>query len=87
MSIRFWDDRCSTDAFGPGMTAPKNTGIGVVERGAMLGAMERHTEFVAGLDWCMFGGEGWIASTGWDEGVWVFDAKRFMGQMGAPPGP
>ncbi|KAI5776105.1 WD40-repeat-containing domain protein [Geopyxis carbonaria] len=56
MSVRAWSD-------GSGVAAPAG--------GRMLAVMDRHTEFVAGLDWCLFGGEGWAASTGWDEMVWV----------------
>jgi peroxin-7 len=43
-----------------------------------LGRMGRHSEFVTGVDWCLFGAEGWAASCGWDERVCVFDARSFM---------
>lgn len=43
-----------------------------------LGRMGRHTEFVFGVDWCMFGSEGWAASCGWDERLCVWDAREFM---------
>ncbi|KAI9653780.1 MAG: peroxisomal targeting signal 2 receptor [Alyxoria varia] len=47
------------------------------------GVMGAHTEFVTGVDWCMFGMEGWCASTAWDERVLVWDAKEFFkGTMG-----
>ncbi|KAF8476963.1 WD40-repeat-containing domain protein [Kalaharituber pfeilii] len=61
MSVRIWEDGA-----GPGVS-----GGG----GRLMGIMDKHTEFVAGLDWCLFGGEGWAASAGWDESVWVWDAK------------
>ena len=43
-----------------------------------LGRMGVHTEFVCGVDWCLFGAEGWAASTGWDERVCVWDVRDFM---------
>ena len=39
-----------------------------------IGRMGRHTEFVTGVDWCLFGAEGWAASCGWDQRVCVWDA-------------
>ncbi len=41
--------------------------------------MGRHTEFVTGVDWCLFGAEGWAASCGWDERVCVWDARAVCG--------
>lgn len=46
--------------------------------GREMGRMGRHTEFVTGVDWCLFGAEGWCASTGWDERVLVWDARAVM---------
>ncbi|KAK2743756.1 peroxisomal targeting signal 2 receptor [Myotisia sp. PD_48] len=46
--------------------------------GKELGRMGRHTEFVMGVDWCLFGSEGWAASCGWDERLCVWDARAFM---------
>lgn len=46
--------------------------------GREMGRMGRHTEFVTGVDWCLFGAEGWCASTGWDEKVMVWDARAIM---------
>jgi peroxin-7 len=43
-----------------------------------IGRMGRHTEFVTGVDWCMFGAEGWAASCGWDERVCIWDVKKIM---------
>jgi peroxin-7 len=45
-----------------------------------LGQMARHTEFATGLDWCLFGAEGWCASVGWDERLLVWDVRSSMGQ-------
>ena len=47
--------------------------------GKELGRMDRHTEFVMGVDWCLFGAEGWCASCGWDERLLVWDVREFMG--------
>ena len=47
--------------------------------GAELGRMDQHTEFVMGVDWCLFGAEGWCASCGWDERLLVWDVREFMG--------
>lgn len=44
-----------------------------------LGRMGRHSEFVTGVDWCLFGAEGWCATTGWDERVLVWDVRAVMG--------
>jgi len=71
MSVRVWSDGSAGGGIG-GREAPPSAG-------GMLGVMHRHTEFVAGVDWCLFGGEGWAASTGWDETVWVWDVGEIIG--------
>lgn len=43
-----------------------------------IGCMSKHTEFAIGVDWCLFGSEGWAASVGWDEKVYVWDIRNFM---------
>ena len=43
-----------------------------------VGCMARHTEFAVGVDWSLFGNEGWAASVGWDERVCVWDVRNFM---------
>ncbi|KAM3065386.1 peroxisomal targeting signal 2 receptor [Clarireedia jacksonii] len=48
-------------------------------QGRELGRMNRHTEFVTGVDWCLFGSEGWCASTAWDERLLVWDVRAVMG--------
>ncbi|KAH0566468.1 hypothetical protein GP486_000138 [Trichoglossum hirsutum] len=45
-----------------------------------LGRMPRHTEFVTGVDWCLFGAEGWCASCGWDERLLVWDVRAVIGR-------
>ena len=47
--------------------------------GRELGRMGRHTEFAVGVDWCLFGSEGWAASVGWDERLCVWDVRSVMG--------
>lgn len=49
------------------------------ELGTGLGSMARHTEFVMGVDWCLFGAEGWCASCGWDERLLVWDVRGVIG--------
>ncbi len=48
--------------------------------GREMGRMGAHTEFVMGVDWCLFGAEGWCASCGWDERLLVWDVRALMGQ-------
>ena len=64
MTVRLWND-----ASGAG-----GTGAGVE-----LGVMNRHTEFVTGVDWCLFGTGGWVATAGWDERVLLWDANVLAG--------
>ncbi|KAL7276803.1 peroxisomal targeting signal 2 receptor [Rhizina undulata] len=71
MTVRVWSDGSQAPGGGPGTVGGRV--------GRMLGVMDRHTEFCAGVDWCLFGGEGWAASTGWDESVWVWDVGGVMG--------
>lgn len=44
-----------------------------------LGVMEAHTEFCTGVDWSLFGAEGWVATTSWDMRLLVWDARTIMG--------
>ncbi|KAJ5764938.1 peroxisomal targeting signal 2 receptor [Penicillium odoratum] len=46
--------------------------------GSQLGMMNKHTEFATGIDWCLFGNEGWCASVGWDENLFVWDVRGVM---------
>ena len=77
MTCRAW-----TDGSAMGL---RNEGAGqmldqlALGGGKELGRMARHTEFVIGLDWCLFGSEGWCASCGWDERLLVWDVKAIMG--------
>ncbi|KAF8253766.1 WD40 repeat-like protein [Wilcoxina mikolae CBS 423.85] len=73
MSVRVWTDGSSRGAGGTGLGGAGPGG------GRLMGVMDKHTEFCAGVDWCLFGGEGWAASTGWDEMVWVWDVGGVIG--------
>lgn len=70
MTCKIWSDGNAMGNQG-GMSAPAI--------GRQLGTMGGHTEFVTGVDWCMFGAEGWVASTAWDERLLVWDARTTMG--------
>jgi len=51
-----------------------------------MGVTDWNREFCTGVDWCLFGGEGWAASIGWDEAVWVWDVGSIMGSRLDPLG-
>lgn len=67
MTARVWTD---------GSTM--GTQVGDASAGREMGRMGRHTEFVTGVDWCLFGAEGWCATSGWDERVLVWDVRGTM---------
>lgn len=69
MTCRVWTDASEM---------AKNVGAG--ER--QIGAMDAHTEFAMGVDWCLFGQPGWCASCGWDERVLVWDVHASMDGFG-----
>lgn len=72
MSCRVWNDGSAMGIGEPNSTISYGGG-------RQLGRMDRHTEFAVGVDWCMFGAEGWCASVGWDERVLVWDVRAVMG--------
>ena len=74
MTCRAWSD--GSDA-GIGDMDLMRSGP-VPAMGMELGRMGQHTEFVTGVDWCMFGSEGWCASVGWDENLFVWDVRASM---------
>ncbi|KAI1915443.1 peroxisomal targeting signal 2 receptor [Ophidiomyces ophidiicola] len=76
MTCRVWTD--GSDVALPGMDADTMRAGPASTMGRELGRMGRHTEFVTGVDWCLFGSEGWCASCGWDERLCVWDARAFM---------
>lgn len=75
MSCRVWTDGTAMGSSGQ----PQDPDPMAYGGGRMLGRMDRHTEFVTGVDWCLFGAEGWAASTAWDERVLCWDVRQIMG--------
>ena len=76
MTCRVWTDG---SAMGHGPAATVAGDPMAYGGGRELGRMDRHTEFVTGVDWCLFGAEGWCASTAWDERILVWDCRAVMG--------
>lgn len=74
MSCRVWTDGTAMGN-GQQQQMPDPMAFG---GGRQLGHMDRHTEFVTGVDWCLFGAEGWCASTAWDERVLCWDVRNIM---------
>lgn len=52
------------------------SGLGRLFNGGALGVMGKHREFVIGCDYSLWGQPGWVATTGWDEMVYVWDSHR-----------
>jgi peroxin-7 len=75
MSCRVW-----TDGQAIGVGQDQLQGQPAMGFGKELGRMDQHTEFATGVDWCLFGAEGWCASTAWDERVLVWDVRAVMGR-------
>ncbi|KAK8153201.1 peroxisomal targeting signal 2 receptor [Phyllosticta citrichinensis] len=82
MTCRVWTDGSALgvgqDNIPPPPQGPMAAGAGG-GAGREMGRMGRHTEFVTGVDWCLFGAEGWCASCGWDERLLVWDVRAIMG--------
>ncbi len=73
MTVRVWTDGS--------MVPPQQQQLGppdAVRAGTQLGLMNRHTEFATGVDWCLFGAGGWVASVGWDERVLLWDVHSLL---------
>ncbi|KAH6659493.1 WD domain-containing protein [Truncatella angustata] len=70
MTVRVWTD-------GSTMSGP-HEGSSPIKPGVQLGVMNRHTEFVVGVDWCLFGVGGWVATVGWDERVLLWDSNNLI---------
>lgn len=69
MTVRLWND---------GLNQRSGGVLAGAVPGETLGIMNRHTEFVTGVDWCLFGAGGWVASVGWDERVLLWDSNAFV---------
>jgi peroxin-7 len=80
MTSRVWSDGSTSNggAVQGGMFR-SGMGPGGVGQGRQLGRMDRHTEFVTGVDWCLFGAEGWCATVGWDKRLCIWDVRAVMG--------
>ncbi|KAF4126738.1 hypothetical protein GMORB2_0475 [Geosmithia morbida] len=76
MTVRLWNDGSSSAA---AVQQPPNPAAEPTP-GVQMGVMNRHTEFATGIDWCLFGMGGWVASVGWDERVLLWDSKMLMGR-------
>ncbi|EAQ88073.1 hypothetical protein CHGG_04692 [Chaetomium globosum CBS 148.51] len=72
MTVRVWSDGSPAHQQQP---QPQPNTIPV---GTQLGVMNRHAEFATGVDWCLFGTGGWLASAGWDQRVLVWDAHTLL---------
>ncbi|KAH8597070.1 putative peroxisome biosynthesis protein (Peroxine-7) [Bisporella sp. PMI_857] len=68
MTCRVWSDGFTSQT-------PGHPGI---SQGRELGRMSRHTEFCTGIDWCLFGAEGWCASVSWDKRLLIWDVRAVM---------
>ena len=67
MTCRVWTDGSNADQSGMAGAA-----------GREMGRMGRHTEFAMGVDWCLFGAEGWCSTCAWDERVLVWDVRDYI---------
>ncbi|KAK0722235.1 peroxisome biogenesis factor 7 [Lasiosphaeria miniovina] len=72
MTVRVWSDGSSAPLTPAPPQHPQ------IRSGTQLGVMNRHTEFATGVDWCLFGSGGWVASVGWDERVLLWDAHTLL---------
>ncbi len=73
MTVRVWSDGSAM-----GMQQQQQPQPNVIPVGTQLGVMNRHSEFATGVDWCLFGSGGWLASAGWDQRVLVWDAHTLL---------
>lgn len=86
MTVRLWADGSGSGSSSSLLTPPPlqqpgagaGAGAGPVRTGAQLGVMNRHTEFATGVDWCLFGAGGWVATVGWDERLLCWDANMML---------
>jgi peroxin-7 len=80
MTVRAWSDDSSSSSTMAGNSGLQSKSLPSFGEAKELGRMGRHTEFVTGVDWCLFGAEGWCASVGWDERLLVWDVRGVMGR-------
>lgn len=71
MTARVWKDLTAGDNSG----ATSSRYMSRLNHGSgMLNVFSRHTEFVMGADWSLWGEPGWVATVGWDEMLHVWKA-------------
>ncbi|KAK9466079.1 WD40-repeat-containing domain protein [Lipomyces arxii] len=68
MTARIWEDRTALNKTATALTR-------VYHGGGLRGVWDKHSEFVVGCDWSLWGTEGWACTVGWDEMVWVWDMR------------
>ncbi|KAL2261474.1 hypothetical protein VTK26DRAFT_4075 [Humicola hyalothermophila] len=73
MTVRVWSDGSLHHPPPAPASAPTTIPVGT-----QMGVMNRHSEFATGVDWCLFGAGGWLASAGWDQRVLVWDAHTLL---------
>lgn len=82
MTVRLWTDGSTMQSQPQPQPQPPMEGAGgmgePVRAGVQLGVMNRHTEFATGVDWCLFGAGGWVATVGWDERLLCWDANMML---------
>lgn len=78
MTVRVWSDGSSSSPAAAGPAPGLGQSNHVIPVGNQLGVMNRHSEFATGVDWCLFGAGGWLASAGWDQRVLVWDAHTLL---------
>ncbi|AEO66868.1 uncharacterized protein THITE_2115356 [Thermothielavioides terrestris NRRL 8126] len=79
MTVRVWSDGSQLQPRRPPEHPNSNSNnTNIIPVGTQLGLMNRHAEFATGVDWCLFGAGGWLASAGWDQRVLVWDAHSLL---------
>ncbi|KAK3943882.1 peroxisomal targeting signal 2 receptor [Diplogelasinospora grovesii] len=78
MTVRLWSDGSLEEQQQGAQAGMSNMAGGGGGGSRQLGLMNRHTEFATGVDWCLFGAGGWVASVGWDERVLLWDAHSLI---------
>lgn len=73
MSCKIWND-LSYDPIQQRKTGKTNS-LDFTGNGCRF-IMNQHTEFVFGADWSMWGQPGYVASTGWDGNVFIWNGLR-----------
>lgn len=69
MTSRVWEDITDDNAMYQN-SRRMNSG------NSCRGVFNNHQEFVIGGDWSLWGNPGWVATTGWDEMVYIWDTNR-----------